>query len=83
MASKRFKYPLVVVLWEDAHSDSDWVEMAEMKTHPVLVTSAGFLIHDDEASVVMTLGYSDDSVLDRIRIPKGMVRHMLTLREAA
>ena len=81
MASKRYKYPLVVVTWEDAHSDSSWQEVADLVTKPVEVTSAGFLAKQDETAIVLTLGYSDDAILDRLRIPRGMIRGIVTIRQ--
>jgi len=83
VAAKRFKYPLVVVLWEDAHSESSWIEMEEIKTSCTLVTSAGFLIRDTPESLVFTLGYSEDSIVDRMTIPRGMVKSITTIREPA
>ena len=82
-STKRYKYPLVVVQWQDAHSDSSWEVLADLVVKPTEVTSAGFLARADDEAILLTLGYSDDSVLDRLRIPKGMVRSITVIRQAS
>jgi len=81
--SHQFKYPLVHVTWEDAHTDSDWRDISDIKNEPALVTQVGFMIQDNDDCIMIAMGYSGDHVMDRIRIPRGMVRAVELLEEPA
>ena len=82
-SAKRYKYPLVVIQWEDAHSDSSWEILADLVMEPTEVISAGFLVEENKQAVILTLGYSEEAIIDRLRIPKSMIRDFTVIRQAS
>lgn len=75
--------PLVVVTWEDACSldpDSRWVDHGAQKYVPLMVTSVGFLLHEDKAGVILVSSWSADCTGPRDQIPRGMIRKIVRLK---
>ena len=77
-----WKYPMVHVMWEDAHTDSSWEEASDVKCNPIYVTTVGFLFRSTDDAIIVISSYSDEAITDRTRIPRGMVRNIEILEEA-
>ncbi len=80
MTKKRLKF--VEILWHDAISDSEWMDV---KSLPVVVpcVSRGWLLIDDAQQVTLaaTIQVQDGgSVGEVVSIPRGMVHKMRTLK---
>jgi hypothetical protein len=55
LKKKKFNYPLVFVLWEDAQSSITWENIEDTKTKPHSVCcSVGYLISRTKESTVLT-----------------------------
>jgi len=55
LKKKKFSYPLVFVLWEDAQSNTTWENIEETKTQTHAVCcSVGYLISRTKESTVLT-----------------------------
>ncbi len=64
-----------VVTWHDAHSESDWQDLATLDQDPYVVKTAGWIIPNAKPHhvvVVQSIG-SDDSCDGIMCIPVGMV----------
>lgn len=75
----KYKYPLIVVIWDDAEGDTNWQASPQEPLKPTLVTSVGFLIRDDpkEDRILIADSYIDDSVHTiggTNKIPRGMIK---------
>lgn len=75
-----YPYPLVRVLWVDAATSHGWESKDEREQTVPLVTTIGFLIHENEhlICVASTIGDSGDHNA-RISIPIGMVKEKTIL----
>jgi len=81
-------FDLVLLVWEDAHEDNDWVDFdlieERILNKPTICTRVGWLLFDTEEAVVIasekdgTGGYCDI-----LRIPNGMVREIKLLKAEA
>jgi len=48
-------------VWRDAYSyDTGWVNPADLRCRPVIVTSVGFVINENEHGIVLALDSADD-----------------------
>ena len=75
MASKKkYKHPLVEVLWIDAETTHGWEESKEADIILPEATTVGFLIRETEDAYLIASTYSDTSSNGRIKIPKGMAK---------
>ena len=79
-----YKYPLVVVTWDDAESDPLWQSEPVEALPPCFVTSVGFLIRDDpkEDRILIADSYIDDKVHtigNTNKIPRGMIKNIQIL----
>lgn len=74
MANK-YQMPVVEVEWYDAVTDFGWEEHTELDTTAEPVTTIGFLIAENEHSVIIasTVDKGRDQSNSRIKIPKGMI----------
>lgn len=81
--TKRYKYPIVEVRWDDAESMSHWQEAPTKVDKSTLMMTLGFLIVDQPDYLLVADSYeiSDDSKLigGTTKIPRGMVREMYFL----
>lgn len=68
--------PLVVVTWNDAWTKEDGVAIDDVRMHhaPIVVTTIGYLLLQDEVGVSIANEYYDDIYRGRTFIPGGMVR---------
>lgn len=74
-----YKYPLVMVTWDDAESDPSWQAEPVEALKPTIVTSVGFLIRDvaGEDRILIADSYIDDQVHtigNTNKIPRGMIK---------
>ena len=51
------KYPIYIIVWDDAESDSSWTEEPFHALKPTLAVTMGFLIRDDEHYVLLADSY--------------------------
>jgi len=78
-------YEPIVILWADAHAgDGHWATLDEDDTGEHIVTTAGFIIHDDDGGkenhFTIAQSVSPDGFVDHvIHIPKAMMREMFGL----
>jgi len=84
-------YPLVVVEWEDSKQPTaGWQWLSAIEKHePVIIRSAGWLVHDDKIVKALASNLSDiEEDGDRqasgvIRIPTRCVRQIVHLNESS
>jgi len=74
---------LAILVWQDAWSDEKRVLADDpYYTREVLITEAGWVMHDDEERVVICREFSDHVTHDErmfsscISVPRGMVREL-------
>lgn len=73
---KRF----VEVLWEDAEGHAAWTTHKDAdKLAAPLVTVRGYVVKRDKKIMVLAMGYHEDSWLNVLTIPAGMVRKVTKL----
>ncbi len=77
----KYPYPLVRIQWYDAESSHGWEEDTALTTDNPLVTTVGFLIKDDEKSVIVasTIDPTNRHTNARLKIPKGMIESVVNL----
>lgn len=77
------KFPLVSLEWDDAQTDTGWVDHTEIKTEHAVAITIGFLVKESSEHVVIasTVG-EDGSTNGRIQIPKKMILKRRTMRKA-
>lgn len=78
MAKISFKYPLYVVVWDDAESEVSWQEEPLQPLEPCLCTSIGFLVRDEPDRILIADSYfpGTRTISNTIKIPRGMIREM-------
>lgn len=87
-------WPAVIVVWEDAESFSLDHDLADVEKHPLpLRRSIGFLARNGKTHITIVGTddrFAEDSkgeaagvefIGDALRIPKGMVRRLVPLKE--
>lgn len=74
----KFKYPIIIVLWDDAETAGGWEEIPE-EIKPAIATSVGFLVKESEEHILLVGSYDDRHTNCRIQIPKRMIIEMTTL----
>lgn len=83
--SLKFRYDLVAVVWEDAHSSAAWMEASEVKLEPCIATTVGFLIMEDDDRILVADSLVDMEQMHTISgvttIPRGMVRSITTIKK--
>ena len=83
----KFKYPFVVVIWDDAESDASWRQLDDLHLKPTLALTAGFILKEDEQYLILGDSYflekSDKTISNTTKIPKGMIKEVkqITLHE--
>ena len=74
----------VLVIWEDA-SDADsgpWVHVEGMpEAEPVIFQQLGFLVKLTSTEVVLTQAVGKEQIANRTRIPAGMIRRIVEVKE--
>jgi hypothetical protein len=69
---------LVTVQWNDAHATSDPVTVADLDHDPLLVTTAGWLLRDDEKGITLANERYVVGGVEYFRgktfIPRGMIQ---------
>lgn len=61
MGRRRWIYPLVAVQWEDAHgAGNTQYELSEIPHAPVVPTTYGLLLREDEAGITLANEHYDD-----------------------
>lgn len=72
---KKWPHPLVAVTWEDAHgSGAGAYELHEIPHAPILVTTYGLLLREDEAGVTLSNEHYADSTYRGVTfIPSKMI----------
>lgn len=76
-----YKYPLVVVTWDDAESDPTWFNEPTEDLKPTIATTVGFLIRDNphEDRILVADSYIDDAqntISNSVKIPRGMIKEI-------
>ena len=79
-----FRYPLVVVIWDDAHARSQAVEYTEDEVRnlhkPEEVITLGLMLHKDESGISL---YTEETGPDAVRgdnfIPAAMIKEIVHL----
>ena len=75
-------YPLVRVVWRDAHADRSgtWIQPADMDSDPYTVASVGWLVAPKPDHLSIAQSVSDDGALDHVlHIPTGWTLTVTTL----
>ena len=74
----KYSRPVVEVEWYDAVTDFGWEDHTELDTTAEPVTTIGFLLAENEHSVIVasTVDKGRDQSNSRIKIPKGMIYSM-------
>ena len=75
---------VVEVVWFDAQSSLSSFTLKEVREDlkPVYTKSCGYLIHDDDESVILGFMIFDDDVVKHLQcIPKGMIKSVKVLRK--
>jgi hypothetical protein len=74
---------LVLVEWRDAHADSGWAALGDVKTKPDIVMSVGWVIHHDDKAITVCADrgrkhrrqFKKTGDVNRtLTIPAGMIR---------
>lgn len=77
-------YDLVLVEWEDAHSENSWYTKEEVeKNHclPLLVKTVGFLVKKSKKGISITSGKaSNNALLGNFFVPAGMIKKVSKLK---
>ena len=80
MKLTRFKYRIFIVRWDDAESDSSWVEEPHSPLKPTIAVTIGFLIADQEDYVLIADSYFEDphskTISNTTKIPRKMIVEM-------
>lgn len=82
-----YPYPLVLVTWADAVSQSGWHAAEDLST-PTIVHTIGWRVRDDKFGLAIAATVGDAEELDKAAlnqimvIPRGMVMETLILAEA-
>ena len=74
----KYSRPVVEIEWYDAVTDFGWEDHTELDTTAEPVTTIGFLLAENEHSVIVasTVDKGRDQSNSRIKIPKGMIYSM-------
>lgn len=77
----KYSRPVVEVEWYDAVTDFGWEDHTELDTTAEPVTTIGFLLAENEHSVIVasTVDKGREQSNSRIKIPKGMIYSMKVL----
>ncbi len=70
---KEYKYPLLIVVWDDAECDFGWEE-TPTELEPALVTSVGFLVRQTENYILLAQSYDNGHTNGRFQIPKTLIK---------
>lgn len=74
--------PIEIVVWNDAHAlEHEWTEQKDVECKPLVVTSIGFVVAENELGICLALDQSEDGYYNGIGfIPKSCVvsRQVLT-----
>ena len=75
------KFSLVRLEWDDAQTDTGWIDHGEIVTGTALAITIGFLVKETDAHIVIasTVG-EDGSTNGRIQIPKKMILKRKVMR---
>ena len=75
------QYRLVRVDWIDSNGSRDsWVPLEAVRdVSPMDVHSVGWLVHEDDVSIVLVPHFASDSVAGDFRIPKVAITSMRDL----
>lgn len=73
-----YKYPVVVIIWDDAETAGGWEEIPE-EIKPAIATSMGFLIKESDDHVLIASSYDERHVNGRLQIPRGMIKQITYL----
>jgi hypothetical protein len=80
-------FDIVMVLWEDAHSDAAWTLAEDVKLDPCLATTVGFLYRQDADrllvadSIILNTNGSVNSISGTTIIPVGMLRELKVIKK--
>ena len=75
----KFRYPLVIVIWDDAESDDGWEE-APTELEPALATSVGFLVRQTKDYLLLAQSYDNGHTNGRFQIPKVNIKEMKEIK---
>lgn len=80
------EFDLVLVIWEDAHEEHEWVLLNEFESRieePTICHRVGWMINDkkDDCIIVASERDEHDGFCDIMRIPRGMVRQIVKLEK--
>lgn len=74
-----YKYPLLVVTWDDAESDDGWEE-APTTLEAALATSVGFLVRQTQEYILLAQSYDNGHTNGRFQIPKVNIKDMKEIK---
>jgi hypothetical protein len=80
-----YRYDLVQVVWDDAHSLAAWEEDTDAPLEPCHILTIGFLIREDEKYIKVADSYVIDGTdfSGTTQIPKGMLIDVKVLKKKA
>lgn len=76
---KPYKYPLMVVVWDDAQSDTGWEEPPKT-LEPSLATSVGFMIRQTSEHILLCGTFDEENTNNRFQIPKAIIKSMKEIK---
>lgn len=72
---------ILKVVWLDAqHSAGEWVTLDAMKGPLPEITSAGLLVHEDRAKIVLAAAWDGHHASGEVTIPKSAIVRRRVLR---
>jgi hypothetical protein len=75
------KYPIVLVVWDDATEIDGWSE-GDDEIKPCLVQSVGYLVRKTKHHIVLAQDIAPDGMqCGRGQIPRGMVKNIEVLKK--
>ena len=69
----QYKYPLVIIQWDDAESSDGWEE-APTELIPSIAISVGFLVRQTENYILLAQSYDNGHTNGRFQIPKTLIK---------
>jgi len=76
------KYPLVLVIWDDAVSGHGWEAIQDIDSKPHEIHTVGYMVKQTKEAVtlVMSLDHENDYQNCTFVVPKGMIKEIKKLK---
>ena len=69
--------PVVLVVWEDAHSEDAWTSLEDLDTRPLSCQTVGYLVQKTKRVVTVSSTLSEDGqACCTLHIPRAWVREL-------